>query len=146
MWLPVSALLYVVLDQGELVTRTALEFLAIVTPTRLSWGVWASTDSSLPWTVSLRVLAVLAAFGALVILAAWMARNRVAMRVGLVATGLMVVAFGVVQLLWLTVGLDLRSGLTTGQVVRQIYVPAGVSVIVGLLLIGLAPAASRNRG
>ncbi|MEZ5372279.1 MAG: hypothetical protein R2704_06010 [Microthrixaceae bacterium] len=145
LWLPISALIYVVLDQGELVSRAALELAAIVTPTRLSWGVWTSTSSSLPWTVSLRALSLLAAFGALVILAAWMARNRPAMRVGVVATGLAVVAFGVVQLLWLTVGLDLRAGLTVGQQVRQIYVPGGVSVAVGLLLIGLAPAASRTR-
>ncbi len=145
LWLPVSALIYVVLDQGELLKRSALEVVAIVTPTRLSWGVWSSTSSPLAWTVSLRALALLAGFGALVILAAWMARNRKAMKLGLIATGATVLVFGVVQLVWLIVGLNLISGLTVGQEVRQIYVPAGVSIAVGALLAALAPVASRSK-
>lgn len=144
-WLPVSALIYAVLDQGELLERSGLELVAIATPTRLSWGVWASTASPLVWTVTLRALALLAGFGALVILAAWMARNRGAMKIGLIATGATVIAFGVVQLVWLTVGLDLISGLTVGQEIRQIYVPAAASIAVGILLAGLAPVASRSK-
>lgn len=144
MWLPVSALVYVVLDQGELLRRSALEVIAIGTPTRLSWGVWSSTDSQLAWTIPLRALALFAGFGALVILAAWMARNRRAMQIGLIATGATVLAFGVIQLVWLTVGLDLISGLTLGQEVRQLYVPAAVSIAVGVLLAALAPVASRS--
>ena len=145
LWLPISALIYVVVDQGDLLGRSALEFLAIITPTRLSWGVWSSTHSQLAWTIPLRAMSLLAAFGALVILAAWMARSRQAMRVGLLATGLVVTMFGVVQLLWVAVGLDLLGGLTTGQELRQVYVPAGVSMAVGVLLVALAPAAGRTR-
>ena len=144
-WLPVSALIYVVLDQGELLERSGLELVAIAAPTRLSWGVWSSTAAPLAWTVSLRALALLAGFGALVILAAWMARNRKAMQIGLIATGATVLTFGVVQLVWLIVGLDLITGLTVGQEIRQIYVPAGVSIAVGVLLACLAPVASRSK-
>ena len=82
---------------------------------------------------------------ALVILAAWMARNRKAMQIGLIATGATVLTFGVVQLVWLIVGLDLITGLTVGQEIRQIYVPAGVSIAVGVLLACLAPVASRSK-
>ncbi|MBK7019629.1 MAG: hypothetical protein IPH38_08555 [Candidatus Microthrix sp.] len=64
---------------------------------------------------------------------------------GLLATGLVVTMFGVVQLLWVAVGLDLLGGLTTGQELRQVYVPAGVSMAVGVLLVALAPAAGRTR-
>ena len=144
-WLPVSALIYVVLDQGKLLERSGLELVAIAAPTRLSWGVWSSTAAPLAWTVSLRALALLAGFGALVILAAWMARNRKAMQIGLIATGATVLTFGVVQLVWLIVGLDLITGLTVGQEIRQIYVPAGVSIAVGVLLACLAPVASRSK-
>ena len=38
-----------------------------------------------------------------------------------------------------------ERGSTVGQEIRQIYVPAGVSIAVGVLLACLAPVASRSK-
>jgi hypothetical protein len=145
LWLPVSALAYLVADQGDLLGSTALEVLAIIAPTRLPWGVWSAGSLDLAWTIPMRALVAIAAFGALVILAAWMARNRQAMRVGLIITGTAVVAFGVVWTLWLVVGLELPPALTTAEAIRRIYLPATTSLVVGVLLIAISPVAARSR-
>ncbi|MEZ5380441.1 MAG: hypothetical protein R2754_01455 [Microthrixaceae bacterium] len=145
LWLPISALMYLVADQGDLLQSSGLEVLAILTPTRLPWAVWSSGSLDLGWTIPLRLLVAFAAFGALVILAAWMARNRQAMRVGLIFTGAIVTAFAIVWTLWLTVGLELPSALTTAQAIRRVYLPGSVSLIVGVLLMAVSPVAARSR-